>query len=400
MTVQHIDSFVAFAALMFGVSLLVTVVTQFAISLFGLRGANLRQSLTDLFEMACPDREGKPHAKEIARRVLRHPLISDSVFSRFCVRADSLPFVPPVTAGKLQWAGSTIPFRPWLMGAVGGMFAGPLVLWIAKRLFVTDICQYSDMVTSYVPYLNYCQHPWRTGAILGALFVGLISRWRLASSIRLEELVAVLEKLSDPLPGTLPDPAQRAMLMMAWAENGPGPKTKGAGQAEKHNRRIDDFDEGIVRPQAKPESEAGGGLAVAVAMDRATSQAPAPAAPKLDGLKTWFEHAMDRASQRFTLQARVITVLVSVVIVFAAHLDAIRLFQSFSSDAQARVQMAGNADALSRLAAQAPRARESARSVVPDIYRKAMTTVLELIPSVTEQPKPRPRRLPAAAAVA
>jgi len=115
-------------------------------------------------------------------------------------------------------------------------------------------------------------------------------------------------------------------------------------------------------------------------------------------LKTWFDHAMDRASQRFTLQARVITVLVSVVIVFAAHLDAIRLFQSLSSDAQARVQIAGSADALSRLAAQAPRAKENAKSVVPDIYRKAMATVLEPVPSVTEQPRPRVRRIPVAAA--
>ena len=60
MTVQHIDSFVAFAALMLGVSLLVTVVTQFAISLFGLRGANLRHSLTDLFEMRVRIARGNP----------------------------------------------------------------------------------------------------------------------------------------------------------------------------------------------------------------------------------------------------------------------------------------------------------------------------------------------------
>ncbi len=399
MTVQHIDSFVAFAALMLGVSLLITVATQFVVSLFALRGANLRRSLTDLFEMACPDREGKPHAKEIARRVLRHPLISDSVFSRFCIRAESIPYIPPVTAGKLKWAGSTIPFRPWLLGAVAGMFVGPLVLLISKRLFVADICQYSDMLASYVPYLNYCEHPWRTGAIFGGLLVGLISRWRLATSIRLDELVAILEKLSDPLPGTLPDPAQRAMLMMAWAENGPSQKSKsGSGQADRNRRATDDFDEGIVRPKAKPESEAGGGLAVALAMEKAAAQAPAPAAPKLDGLRTWFEHAMDRASQRFTLQARVITVLVSLFIVFAAHLDAIRLFQSLSSDAQLRVQMAGSADALSRLSAQIPRARESAHSVVPDIYRKAMTSVLEPIPLTTEQPRPRPRRVPVSTA--
>jgi hypothetical protein len=398
MTVQHLDSFVAFAALMLGVSLLITVGTQFVVSLLGLRGANLRRSLTDLFETACPDREAKPHAKEIARRVLRHPLISDSVFSRFCIRAESLPFIPPVTAGKLRWTGSTIPFLPWILGAVGGSCVGPLVLLIARRLFVTDICQYSDLLTSSVPYLNYCQHPWRTGAIIGALFVGLISRWRLASSIRLEELVAILEKLSDPLPGTLPDPAQRAMLMMAWAENGPGHKPKtGSGQASKIDRGMEDFDEGIVRPRSKPESE-GGGLAVALAAEKAVAQAPTPAAPRLDGLRTWFEHAMDRASQRFTLQARVITVVLSLVIVFAAHLDSIHLFQSLSSGAQAHAQMAGSADALSRFAAQIPRARESARTVVPDVYRKAMSVVLEPIPSTTEQPRPRPRRVAPSAA--
>jgi hypothetical protein len=168
MTLQHLDSLVAFAALILAVSLLITVGTQFIISLLGLRGANLRRSLRDLFETTCPDREAKPYGKEIARRVLRHPLISDSVFSRFGIRADSIPFVPPVTAGKLQWAGSTIPFLPWILGAVSGFFIGPIVLLIAKRLLVTDVCRYSDLLAGSVPFLNYCQHPWRTGAISGA----------------------------------------------------------------------------------------------------------------------------------------------------------------------------------------------------------------------------------------
>jgi hypothetical protein len=101
---------------------------------------------------------------------------------------------------------------------------------------------------------------------------------------------------------------------------------------------------------------------------------------------------MERASQRFTLQARIITVALSLVIVFAAHLDALRLFQSLSSDAQMRAQLAGSAEALIKQAEQLPRTKESSRTLVPDVYRTAMLAVLEVPTNPTEQPKPRSRR--------
>jgi hypothetical protein len=113
--------------------------------------------------------------------------------------------------------------------------------------------------------------------------------------------------------------------------------------------------------------------------------------PQVDGLNMWFERAMDRASQRFTAQARVITVVLSLVLVFGAHLDAIRIFQMLSSNAQLRAQLAGSADALVKQAEQLPRGREGARSVVPEVYRNAMVAVLESAPATAEQPKPKPR---------
>ena len=94
MTLQHVDTVVAFVAVMLAASLVVTAGTQLAISLLGLRGANLRRGLQDVFETASQDRDAKRYSKEIARRVLRHPLISGSAFSRFCIRLDELPFVP------------------------------------------------------------------------------------------------------------------------------------------------------------------------------------------------------------------------------------------------------------------------------------------------------------------
>ncbi len=139
---------------------------------------------------------------------------------------------------------------------------------------------------------------------------------------------------------------------------------------------------------------------VAVAVEKAVTQIPSYMEPRLEGLNLWFDHAMDRASQRFTLQARVITMVLSLVLVFAAHLDAIRLFQMLSSDAQVRAQLAGSADAMIKQAEQLPRARdgaglqatrEVARSIVPGVYRNAMVAVLEPTPATTEQTKPKSR---------
>ena len=146
-----------------------------------------------------------------------------------------------------------------------------------------------------------------------------------------------------------------------------------------------------------PEGSEGG---VAVAVEKAVTQISGHAEPRVEGLNQWFDHAMDRASQRFTLQARVITVVLSLVLVFAAHLDAIRLFQTLSSDAQQRAQLAASADAMIKQAEQLPRvregagsqaSRETARTAVPDVYRNAMIAVLEVTPAPAEQAKAKPR---------
>jgi hypothetical protein len=319
------------------------------------------------------------------------------------------------------------------MGGVGGFFVTPIVLAIAKRLFAADTCKYSDLLAGYVSAINFCQHPWRTGALVGAILGGLLSRWRLATSIRVEELLAVLEKLSEPLPGTLPDSAQRAMLMIAWTENEPGARVKpGPVQAGRparskpyfdedsvrrsskaaplQNERLapmaEDFDEGIVRHAEPVETEG----SVAVAVEKATAQAKepepestpatgglaaapalAPPEPRLEGLRAWFDHVMDRASQRFTLEARLVTVVLSCIFVFAAHFDAVRLFQSMSQGPELRAQLAASAVAIDKQAEQFSRSKEGAHTVVPDVYHKAMASVLRNIAAVPEPPKPKVR---------
>lgn len=384
MIFQHLDTVIAFVAVMLAASLVITAGTQLAISLLGLRGANLRRSLADLFETASEDRDAKRYSKVIARRVLRQPLISGSVFSRFGIRLDELPYMPADAAGKLRWAGCGIPLQSWLLGALGGFFIWPITLGIINRFFSLDFCSYSALIARYLPVLNLCGHPWRSGAILGAVFGGLLSRWRLATSIRLDELVAMLDKLSAPAGGTLPDPAQRAMLVVSGEARS---RSRGkTNPSSIHTDRI--FHD-------TPDENDGG---VVVAVEKAVTQISGQMEPQVEGLNLWFERAMDRASQRFTVQARIITVVLSLVLVLGVHLDAIRVFRSLSFDAQQRVQLAGSADAFVKQGEQLQRGREGAgasreasRSAVPDVYRNAMVAVLGLAPTPAEQPKPKSR---------
>ena len=64
----------------------------------------------------------------------------------------------------------------------------------------------------------------------------------------------------------------------------------------------------------------------------------------------WFDSVMDRVSQRFVLHMRLWTVLFSILVAFALHLDAFRLFWQLSSDAELRARLIASADGLTRKA--------------------------------------------------
>lgn len=434
---QHVDVVFAFVVLILVASLFITAATQVVIGLLGLRGTNLRRSLADLLEIAYPDQEIRHWGKEIAGRVLRHPAISGSIFSHFRLRAERLVFLPPETAGKLQGASASIPFLPWILGGVGGFFITPIAVALSKGLFGADICRYWDFPAGYVPALDFCNHPWRTGLLVGAILGGLLSRWRLATFIRVEELPGVLERLAEPHPGTLPDAAQRAMLRIAWEEKEPGGRARAeAEQASEPTRSKPyfdeglvghglktslqnqsvfpaavDFDEGIVRHAEPLETES----SVAVEVENAASEAKEPepelalpigglsavskpSEPQLEGLGAWFDHVMGRASQRFTVQARLITVVVSCLFVFGARFDAVRLLQSMSQGAELRAQLAATATGIDKQAEQFAHSKPGSRTVVPEAYRAAMVSILRPVSKEAStnnesgEGKPSPRR--------
>jgi hypothetical protein len=80
MTLEHLDTIIAFVVIITGVSLLITTLTQMVSALLALRGSNLRWGIQTLLSL---DPELVAHAKTISEKILHHPLISDSSLSRF-----------------------------------------------------------------------------------------------------------------------------------------------------------------------------------------------------------------------------------------------------------------------------------------------------------------------------
>jgi hypothetical protein len=105
----------------------------------------------------------------------------------------------------------------------------------------------------------------------------------------------------------------------------------------------------------------------------------------------WFDHVLDRASARFAFQARLITIVLSCIFVLAAHFDAVRLLRSMSEDAELRARLAAAAESLDKRAEQLSRPKESAHTLVPDVYREAMVSVLRPAPAVPESVKRKTR---------
>jgi hypothetical protein len=85
MILAHLDLLIAYAAVMLGVSLVITVLTQMVSAALGLRGTNLLWGMRTLLKTIDPQLEA------YAESLLTHPFISDSLVSKFCGRMKGKP---------------------------------------------------------------------------------------------------------------------------------------------------------------------------------------------------------------------------------------------------------------------------------------------------------------------
>jgi hypothetical protein len=80
MMLQYLDTIIAFAVIMLGVSLLITILNQMISALLGYRGTNLLWGIKTLLGTIEPNLASK--AEQLATKVLTQSIISDSVFSK------------------------------------------------------------------------------------------------------------------------------------------------------------------------------------------------------------------------------------------------------------------------------------------------------------------------------
>jgi len=160
----------------------------------------------------------------------------------------------------------------------------------------------------------------------------LFSRWRLASAIRQDELVAILRILANP-----PNPPVAGAATPAWVP----PLQK---LLEELNPQATDD---IAKVATELKKLFPDDLAKARALLTPILDSSSGLTSKID---QWFDSVMDRSAQRFALHLRAWTVIFAVIVAFGLQLDAFGLFTRLSSDAEMRGQVISSANTLMALA--------------------------------------------------
>jgi len=103
---EKLDTLIAFAVVMLGLSLIITILTQIISAFLGLRGSNLLWGIKTLFSELAPGLSAAGLQPEtLAKDILQHELISDSTFSQ----AGNMWLVGPmVNALSKVWPASRL----------------------------------------------------------------------------------------------------------------------------------------------------------------------------------------------------------------------------------------------------------------------------------------------------
>jgi hypothetical protein len=165
-------------------------------------------------------------------------------------------------------------------------------------------------------------------------------RMSLASAVRIEELVGVMDLIGDPaLPLATPGGAMAAIATTAKAQMGP--------QLQAATKQATEVVGALAALPAGPA----GALAGSVHVDQLLARVPGAAEAVLGtDIKSWFNSTMDRAAQRFTLHMRVVTLALSIMMAIGIHLDAFQLVADLSASPELRASLVGQADTLKQLA--------------------------------------------------
>jgi hypothetical protein len=232
--------------------------------------------------------------------------------------------------------------------------------------------------------------------------IPLIRNYRLATAVRVEEVIGALDRLAHDAGAPQPAP-QAAVAAVALGNPQPQqpnppqvvaqpPTGIGGVMRELVNREIDDATPQIeavgsiirkVREQftGNPGEQNPGGMQVSI--DRLIQTIPGASEVMLkrDSIKSWFNSSMDRASQQFAVHMRIYTIICSILVAYGLHLDTFRFLGQVSSDPELRAGLVNASQAMQNQAAAILAQGPPAKGDVPlppvlgisSIYKEALT---------------------------
>jgi len=250
----YLDTIIAFAVIMLGFSLLITLLNQMISAFLGYRGSNLRWGVETMLTTLDPNLAAR--ARDIANHVLTDPIVSDSVFAKF---------------------------------------------------------------TANVP-----------------VFGKLIQRWKLASAISPDTLIRTLTKVSRDMranpafPATIPTAIEGLLGQI-------DPET-----ARKLKMIYDAFEP----PAAVPPATAADPVNYAVQVDDLLKQLGNSVQQSVGKIEAWFNIAMNRVSQRFSMQIRIWTIVFAFLLAFGIQLDSFSLFNQLLGNPALRERVMNQSGAM------------------------------------------------------
>jgi hypothetical protein len=389
MTLEHVDTAIAFAMIMLGASLLVTILTQAASTLLNLRGNNLTRSLRDLLQTLYPE-QGK-QAEAITRAILQHPLLSDSSFGSNDPLDKNEGYRLPVAIGAAAIAGVAIGLwvgaPEWAVGigVLAAVIVGLVFYYLSKDWELASavrVEEFFDMLEK----IGKSEPDSPAGQAMNAISRKIRQRDELHSRATELEALALrcrtgLSEIADKLRREAEDEAVAGVLDLLLARIG----TSEDRQALAAKLRS------MVRAQLQPAADqliafASAELTVEADQTSLAVKMREAAESGLKEIEILFNAAMDRASQRFALHSRFATVVFSVAFAFLVHLDAIELFERLSSDAELRAKLVASSDAMMKqadkiLAGSTSPAPSAAPASTPSAPASSTTVAPDAVPA-------------------
>lgn len=157
------------------------------------------------------------------------------------------------------------------------------------------------------------------------IFGRLVRRWKLANAIGPEAFIRSLREIGDRLAGSNPDLSTTITNLIEQVD----PEVE---------RKLKNVTEAFSKLNPAPGFQ--------VQVDDYLKRMGNSAQQSVGRLEAWFNVAMNRVSQRFTMHMRIITVICAFVLAFGIHLDTFALANQLLGNPQLRAQAVAQSSAM------------------------------------------------------